>query len=467
MMKIGRLVPLVVLLLAVSYIMVPTTVHAASSIIYLPSNYTGENPGVLVSDTGYFAPICNGGLSTPPRPDPRLPGLNLVRAFAGGQTCPRTTESNRFTTEPNYVILIDDTERISDYLTDYLRNQNLTRRVGRNRVVAPGVRTFQLANATVSFLFVGEKAYERVRSNPANWFRTLNSLPSTPFVGAPPRTQSAYMTQCEAEDVPLPPDWKNDPQENRALGWRYRGLLPNRMVLAADTEPPNPPDPNVVVTPITEVWAYSNSKGVCMALPRKTGNDITAINTIELLGIICQSEQTGKACFWDNIRRRSAGPGRPAGQRLRNRLSNDMKISDIQGGPDLRENCTDCHRGKNVFLVPNGGRPLSLSSTPRLDIDPANRYQPLSGTTPRPGWINPAPLRPLQSSSCSRCHEIPALTEDYCRTVLRGVFLNNLMPPPGNGNWFDPPFAGDATFIAEKCRDDYGVAIGVLRRLSP
>ena len=46
-----------------------------------------------------------------------------------------------------------------------------------------------------------------------------------------------------------------------------------------------------------EVFVFEKTsppRGVCMALPRYAGD------TISLLGVICQGNDTSKVCFWDN-----------------------------------------------------------------------------------------------------------------------------------------------------------------------
>ena len=468
-MKSGRFISLIFTLFLFSHAITPVSASAVSAIFYIPSDYDGTAAAPIVNNTADFAPICNGSGG-----NPRLPGLDLVRAFAGGQTCPGTTESNRFTTEPNFVFLIDDTSPLSTYITRYYQSQNLLQQVGGRHVIAPGLRTFQLGSRSITFLFVGEMAYRQGGSNPANWFNTLNTMTGSSFVA---RTKSPYMTECSnaTNDVPLPPDWKNDPIENAALGWQFRGRLDNSLVFAATTAPPAPP--GGVVTPITEVWAYSDPKGVCMALPRKkgAGND-----TIELLGIICQSERTGKACFWDNIRSTASSAG-PAGQRLRDALSDNMKISEIQGGRELRENCTQCHRGNNVFMI-HPHSPLALKASPppgsttfpapsglsALDTNPQRRYQPIptgrmSGLPGEPvtPWENP-PATNLTAGACANCHEIPALTENYCETLFNSVVAEKTMPPRRNfgdplRDWETiPAFRNSVHEIARKCRDDHG-----------
>lgn len=437
--KSGRFVSLLLALLVVCHTTAPTPVSAVSTIRYFRNDHPAGDRAPRINHTENFAPICDGSRNNPPLRGPRLPGLNLVRAFAGGQTCPGTNSSNRFDSEVTHVFLVDDTRPISGYLRDHLLQQNLLTRFANRHVVAPGIRTFQYQGRTVSFLVAGEIAFRRMRQDPARWFASLNNAPRAPAAPLIGMGRTAYMVQCAEANVPLPPIWKNDPAENAISGWQYRG----RLLRPVDT---------ATRFPITEVWAYQapGNQGICMALPRKNG---TGNDTIELLGIICQSERTGKACFWDNINKTS-------GQRLRGRLTNNMGPNDMQDGTRLFQNCTDCHRGKNVFLIPNGGRPLSLHASParasmpelpQLDTDPEVRYQPLSGANPRPTWVNPPPLiqHNRNSNGCNKCHEIPALTTNYCRTVFEGVLENNFMPL--SGNWRTGQHLEDVRRIREEC----------------
>ncbi|CAH1388002.1 hypothetical protein NTGM5_770006 [Candidatus Nitrotoga sp. M5] len=163
------------LLIIVCFIISATNARAAG-IIYLPADYDGTTAAPFITDTADFAPICNstGG-------NPRLPGLNLARAFAGEQLCPGTTESNRFATEPNFVLLIDDTSALSAYLINFLRTQNSLQEISGRQVVAPSIRTFQVEGQSISVLMVGEMAYRAANSNNV-WFASLDGLSPTAAV---------------------------------------------------------------------------------------------------------------------------------------------------------------------------------------------------------------------------------------------------------------------------------------------
>jgi hypothetical protein len=219
---------------------------------------------------------------------------------------------------------------------------------------------------------------------------------------------SPYMEQCKEAGVPLPPKWGDE-------GWKQQ---------KPDLEKVFDADPNFD-TPITEVWVYENELGFCYALPRKNKD-----GGIELLGIICQGKKSGKACFWDNVE-----PGTEA--KIRGEKTKKLDPALIGDGSNLKENCTECHRGDNVFLI-----------TPRtaLDLDPKKDgrtdrktevdtppYQPLSGG--RPEWINPTredtDRLAYPGTGCSFCHSIPVVTEKYCR-LLRAMVHGKVMPPSGH-----------------------------------
>lgn len=444
--KSGQFVSLLLALLALCHTVAPGTVGAESTIRYFRNDHGAGDRAARITRRGNFAPICSGENNRL-----RLSGLDLVRQFAGAQTCPGTNSSNRFDSELNHVFLIDDTEDLSGYLKEHLRQQNLLGRVDNKEVVRPGIRTFQSGGRTISFLTVGETVFRQRNLTPTNWFNVLNRLPRTSVAPLP---AGNYGNQCAQADVPLPPIWRNERSDNTQ--WQYRGNL----------------DPNeIIVSPrlrTVEVWAYTNSKGVCVALPRKTA---PGPNTIDALGIICQSKRTGKACFWDNRKKRAPQQG----TRILRGDTNGLTHNEMQDGSDLVQDCTQCHRGETVFLVPNGGPspnagfPLSLKARPAtattpalpaIDIFPSSRYEPIptgrvSGPRlARTRWGNPAPFmnwEPTGSrSKCNGCHEIPALTNRYCDSVLKGVFEKNLMPP--GGGWRNGrQFRDDFNTIAQGC----------------
>lgn len=217
----------------------------------------------------------------------------------------------------------------------------------------------------------------------------------------PPQETDDYIDTCRANNVPIPPDWGS-------TLWKYKG------VAAVD----------FLDNDKTEVWAYESLtvQGACIALPRWDIRPDEGINEISLLGIICQSKTTGKACFWDNL-------SKETGLRIKGGEDLTFKISDIKNGDSLGENCTQCHRGKNVFLIHPG---TNLDISDDYDIDPNVRYQPVSAQA---SWSNPAAYTELGGGACASCHEIGALSGGYCNILRNGA--NTTMPnttSPANWN---------------------------------
>jgi hypothetical protein len=127
-----------------------------------------------------------------------------------------------------------------------------------------------------------------------------------------------YMAACRRLRVPIPPDWAQT-----GTAWVLQGNLRTGVNLLKPRED-------------AFVWTYSDPirKGACIALPRQGG----------LAGFICQSAETGHACFWDNIRNSD-------GARVDWNGGQKLIISELKDGSNLAENCTACHRGNNVFLM--------------------------------------------------------------------------------------------------------------------
>lgn len=229
------------------------------------------------------------------------------------------------------------------------------------------------------------------------WMLARAPVPPLPPPPKPPaRKMSPYMTECEKNGVPLPPPWGSP-------DWTNAGNLPAGQIFAL------PQFSNV------EVWTFQTPLGICIALPRKDKN-----GDIQALGIICQGTESGKACFWDNID--------GAGNKITGANTKGMDPADIQDGSVLKENCTACHRGDNVFIV-HPGTPLEIP--PKKPGDPAPTdttkptYTPVSG---QPNWGNEPLGFPLAGGECDTCHSIPKLTKDYCAILKQAV--GKTMPPP-------------------------------------
>jgi len=133
--------------------------------------------------------------------------------------------------------------------------------------------------------------------------------------------ETEYMAECRARGVPVPPPWSEESSE-----WESQGTLTQNLLQPGQ---------------FAEVWTYSDLsvRGGCIALPRGSGNPGSAA------GIICQSATTGHACFWDNKLRSEEN------QQFIGWKGLTLDPSQLHDGSDLTENCTQCHRGNNVFLI--------------------------------------------------------------------------------------------------------------------
>lgn len=199
-------------------------------------------------------------------------------------------------------------------------------------------------------------------------------IPTVEAPGALPGDE--YIETCRSNDVPIPPDWPDD-------RWTSRGQLPFVFAEFPDAK-------------TNEVYTYEdpNGRGVCYALVRRNHNKY-----FEAVGIICQSKKTGKACFWDNVI-----PGERRDERIRG-LEIKLEMRRIGNGSNMRQNCTECHRGAKVFLI-HPDTPLSSVSALQPDV----RYSPIG----QEHWDNPPPMEHKGTSACSQCHELPTPTKRYC-----------------------------------------------------
>jgi hypothetical protein len=233
-----------------------------------------------------------------------------------------------------------------------------------------------------------------------------------------------YIGRCQDNEVPIPPDFPSgDWGRPRLLSFEFNFLGTGR-----DTE---------VLT-----FQAPEGQGLCYALPRKDGGDIG------FLGIICQSKRTGKACFWDNVRLWTRCRNNPSGEGCRiSGADISFRITELQGGLVLRENCTQCHRGQNAFII----HPETALGYPRREIrdpDPDVRYSPLGQAT----WSNPPPFEAAGSSACSGCHEIADPTPSYCRILEKAANLT--MPPEApSAGWRAPSmdFAASIRHLQTRC----------------
>lgn len=231
---------------------------------------------------------------------------------------------------------------------------------------------------------------------------------------------SQYVTDCRAQSVPIPPNWPD-------ARWISQGPLAFVFISAMYS---------------AEVYAYKDPAvpGVCYALPRRNGL------SVQFLGIICQSQNTGKACFWDNV---AANGTRVTGTNI------SLDINTIKNGSNLAENCTACHRGYNVFNI-QPGTALELSRAAAVGgpyvTNPAVRYTPMGQSF----WSNPPALvltgPKAGEMSCVACHELPQTSGpspfgQYCEAVLQNAAMNT-MPPFGTtrAGWPGTPVPVDSKY---------------------
>ena len=242
----------------------------------------------------------------------------------------------------------------------------------------------------------------------------------------------AYIEECRDADVPIPPDWGTP-------GWGLEveptddylnaGMLLEGVFAAPGYE--------------VRVWTYESQSppGVCIALPRWSGNRIA------LLGIICLGTESSNACFWDQA---PARPGEPrAVLDPVDARGQVVPLEQFVSGPELARGwdggtCSDCHAGENPFVV-HPYTPLADSA------QTAGRwYRPLVDAS----WPqNPGPTNLLAGvtveegmRACTECHfresagRFPEVSggqlPNYCVTVLKSA-IRRSMPPLGPP-WPDP-----------------------------
>src|SRR5262249_3221423 len=130
--------------------------------------------------------------------------------------------------------------------------------------------------------------------------------------------------------------------------------------------------------------------------------------------------------FWDNR-------SRPNEAKIRGNVDTMyIDIDDMMNGTELSENCTNCHRGENVFLL-HPGTALAFGSE---SVSPV-WYVPLGS----PAFRNPpmfASRTPTLSDECTYCHAIANLGSSYCEFVMRGA-ADLAMPSAADPVGYDNP----------------------------
>jgi hypothetical protein len=222
----------------------------------------------------------------------------------------------------------------------------------------------------------------------------LQALPTT-------NSGQAYINECAAAGVPIPPDWGSSK-------WKFKSKIDNPVISKSST---------------AHVYYYDSAspKGICIALPR-----VSSSGTVTLLGIICQGNDTSKACFWDNSTFTLPS------------LTTPKPLADFTGGAGLAGKtggvCTECHAGENVFNI----LPLTATdfSSTGISTKPNDYVAPLVAKE----WPQNSTPNTVEGA-CNVCHSksvfgrLPQLSTDvegFCDTMLQHTFDNGDMPPAGS-----------------------------------
>ncbi|MCE7913768.1 MAG: VCBS repeat-containing protein, partial [Nitrosomonas sp. PRO4] len=244
-----------------------------------------------------------------------------------------------------------------------------------------------------------------------------------------------YIDECKAAGVPIPPPiGVMDPEGLN--GWKSQGFIPKDIQF-------------IVGTP-AEFRTYQSSSpaGMCVALPRYSDDSKT---TVALDGVICLGESSSKACFWDN-QMNGVGFSFQAGTIIPIGIP-DLTVNSAglyqAGGKELEGGtggvCTDCHQGKNPFIIhPNAnlGNKFMGELSSILPTFSRAYYEPIvpqSWSRNKPS-ISSADRVP---SGCAGCHSsngvagaFPQLSIDtrgYCDIILKQA-INTTMPPSSPGS---------------------------------
>lgn len=272
---------------------------------------------------------------------------------------------------------------------------------------------------------------ERYRIDPE--LEKLIGTLDVPLFLATMNSGQAYINECTASGVPIPPAiGVLDP--NGVAGWKSQGFIPTG-------------EQFIVGTP-AEVRTFTSANGTCIALPRYS--DMT-LNTVALDGVICLSATTSKVCFWDNQMSQitfsfPAGTQvpigvpnltiNPAGQYQ----AGGFELEGGQGGV-----CTNCHAGENPYIIHPftdlGGGNLFGSMDGSPVTFGTNRYEPIvAASWPQNDASQAAAYVP---GACGACHvkgdagRFPHLSttlkNGYCLNVLYEA-IDRTMPPGAPGS---------------------------------
>lgn len=223
----------------------------------------------------------------------------------------------------------------------------------------------------------------------------------------------AYIDECRRAGVPIPPTWGTS-------AWTHEGDLATNFVGSG-----NP----------AAVYSFESTQpdGICVALPRISGSNIS------LLGIICLGRETSNVCFWDRA-------NTPVGA--------EVPITDFLGGADLGDVCSDCHAGRNPYVV-HPGDAMDLGARLRSNAWYTPLVKPVWPQNPGPSILPDIVPVGANDKRCTACHKpdfagrFPefGLLPGYCSTVLTKAVAQTM--PIGNPG--DPDYAVHANALKAFC----------------
>jgi len=318
--------------------------------------------------------------------------------------------------------------------------------LGKLRALEYRMRRGLMKNA-VQLMFFGSKAkanLEILRRVDAYDGQTK----ATKFLMATPNRGKAYVEECAAAGVPIPPPiGQLDPAGTN--GWKSEGFLK--------------PGTQFIINSPAELRSYESPQGMCYALPRY---DDESRSTVALDGVICLSKATAKVCFWDN-QMNGRDFAFPNGTRIPIGFPDTSVNAEglYQAGGEELDNgaggvCSDCHSGANPYIV-----------HPRLELNPGVTWGSVEDALPAFGADRATPLVPASwpqnegsladaatPKACAGCHSedggagrLPQLTAQlrgYCGTILPQA-ITRTMPPRKPGSQASDP---EVVALLELCK---------------
>lgn len=225
-----------------------------------------------------------------------------------------------------------------------------------------------------------------------------------------PPAVAAYTKRCTDAGVPIPPPWQEG-------NWTQVGALPLKPRIKIHSGPEHNP---------VEIWEAPDPKGLCVAVTRKVRNSADTE-----VGVICQAVDTGKTCFWA-LRDPATQCTKPFPLAQQKGKTPDQICSGDTMAQN--ENCTECHRGKNAFIVhPRTALAVAFET-------PTQRYTPVPVNrriaAENPTWENDGLLKLPNDQKCGGCHAFSTPRLRWCNLVLKGALGNltnaNIKDKAGN-----------------------------------